>query len=358
MKWPSLPTGEDKPAWAGLFGAAGLGYLFWDPYRNGAPWTEWAWAAATFVVFLCLVALGLIYWSRAQVVLRICAAMVGVAMAYTAYRPAGMVLFVMAAGFAPLAAGDNLRRAAAGVAAIVAIGLVEWHLLRPPSPMPYIIALESLLIGAAITFVLERQRSVKLILQTAERERIARDMHDILGHALSVIALKAELAGRLLARDGERAKAEIADVERLSRDALADVRAAIAGYRAGDLAGELERARTTLETAGITVESDRAPISLPPAHERVLVLVLREAVTNILRHAQARRCRLSLERSAGAYRLEISDDGLGVAQPEGFGMRGIRERVAAVGGDAAWIFDRGTSLSVTLPLALRGSGET
>jgi two-component system sensor histidine kinase DesK len=183
-------------------------------------------------------------------------------------------------------------------------------------------------------------------------------MHDILGHALSVIALKAELAGRLLTRDGERARAEIADVERLSRDALAEVRAAIAGYRGGDLAAELERARATLETAGIAVEADRASISLPVAHERVLALVLREAVTNVLRHAQARRCRLSLERSANAYRLEVSDDGVGVAQPEGFGMRGIRERVAAAGGHANWISERGTRLSVTLPLALRGSGET
>jgi two-component system sensor histidine kinase DesK len=357
MKWPRLPTGEDKPAWAGLFGAAGLAYLFWDPYRDGAPWIDWFWAAVTCAVFFALVTLGLIYWSKRRVLQRLCVAMILVAVAYSAYRPAGMVLFVLAAGFAPLAVGGGLRQSAAAVGGIVLLSLAEWHLLRPPSPMPYIIALESFLVGAAITFVRERQRAVKLILQTAERERIARDMHDILGHALSVIALKAELAGRLLERDAARARGEIADVERLSRNALTEMREAIAGYRGGDLAAEFERARTTLATAGIAVDSERPAIPMPAAHERVLALVLREAVTNILRHAQARRCRLSLEQIDGVYRLEVSDDGRGVAAPEGLGMRGIRERVAAVGGAAAWISERGTRLSVTLPVELRAPHE-
>jgi two-component system sensor histidine kinase DesK len=88
-----------------------------------------------------------------------------------------------------------------------------------------------------------------------------------------------------------------------------------------------------------------------------LALVLREAVTNVLRHAQARRCRLSLEQVGDVYRLEVSDDGRGVAAPEGLGMQGIRERVAAVGGAAAWITERGTRLSVTLPVELHAPRE-
>lgn len=358
MKWPKLPTGEERPAWAGLFGAAGLAYLFWDPYRNGASAVEWFWTSATFLVFFALVTLGLIYWSKRRVMLRIWIAMLVVAIAFAAYRPGGMVLFVMAAGFAPHAVARSLRQSAAAIAGVILLSLAEWHLLRPPSPMPYIIALESFLLGASIAFILERQLAIKRILQAAERERIARDMHDILGHVLSVIALKAELVNRLLEHDVARAKNEIGDVERLSRNALSEVREAIAGYRAGDLRAEIERARATLETAGLTVECDRSEFAMPAAHERILALALREAVTNVLRHAQARRCRITLAVVDGAHRLEVSDDGQGTgASPEGLGMRGIRERVAAAGGDAAWTSERGTTLTVTLPMVSSAPGE-
>ena len=135
---------------------------------------------------------------------------------------------------------------------------------------------------------------IEHLAKVAERERIARDLHDLLGHTLSLITLKAELARKLVDRDPQRAKQEMLDVEQTSRAALADVREAISGYRGEGLAAELIRARKTLETAGISVDSDIAELPLTPAQETVLALALREAMTNVVRHAQARRCSVQL----------------------------------------------------------------
>ena len=123
--------------------------------------------------------------------------------------------------------------------------------------------------------------------QAVARERIARDLHDILGHTLSVVILKSELASRLLEQNPVRAKAEIEEVERIARNALTEVREAIVGYRTGDLLAELARCQSTLETAGIIVERHDEIVDLPLAHERALALIVREAVTNIVRHANA-----------------------------------------------------------------------
>lgn len=189
--------------------------------------------------------------------------------------------------------------------------------------------------------------------KTAERERIARDLHDILGHTLSVVVLKSELASRLVEQDAPRARKEIEEVERIARQALGEAREAIAGYRSGDLRAEFERAGKTLTTAGIAVDGDCESVSMPAAHERALALVLREAVTNVIRHAQASRCRMKLSLADGGYRLEVGDDGRGGALREGMGMQGIRERVRALGGTVTWRASspRGTTLVVTVPAA-------
>ncbi len=189
----------------------------------------------------------------------------------------------------------------------------------------------------------------------AERERIARDLHDVLGHTLSIIALKAELAGRLLAQDSEdnraRARSEIADVETTARAALAEVREVIVGYRARGLAAEINAARRTLAAAGVSLDLD-APASLPPLNPEqatVLALALREAVTNIVRHAAATQCRLILGQAAGQWRLEVADNG---AQPrfrEGSGLRGMRERVESLGGTVAFNAANGMQVLVELP---------
>ncbi len=176
------------------------------------------------------------------------------------------------------------------------------------------------------------QDEIEHLARVAERERIARDLHDVLGHTLSVVILKSELASKLIGNDPDRAANEIRDVEQISREALAEVRNAIGGYRAGGLEAELVRAASTLKTAGVAAECQSVHVSLSPAQETVLALAVREAVTNVVRHARARRCLLRLEQVDGNCLLEIQDDGCGGSQGEGNGVRGMRERVEALGG--------------------------
>jgi len=192
---------------------------------------------------------------------------------------------------------------------------------------------------------------IEHLAKVAERERIARDLHDLLGHTLSLITLKAELARKLVDRDPQRAKEEMLDVEHTSRAALADVREAISGYRGQGLAAELVQARKTLETAGITVNAEVSELPLSPAQEKVLALALREAVTNVVRHAQAQQCRVRLQQEKNLCTLEIADNGSGADAPEGNGLRGMRERLEALGGSLQRQTSAGTRLVIQLPLA-------
>ena len=199
------------------------------------------------------------------------------------------------------------------------------------------------------------QEEIEALAAVAERERIARDLHDVLGHTLSVIVLKAELAGRLLQRgeDTSRAAQEIADVERTARSALAEVRETIGGYRARGLAAEMEAARNALTAAGVRFEVEGMPRSgtLRPAEETVLALALREAVTNVVRHAQAQTCKLRFTFQKGRHLLTIEDDGQHTATYEGNGLRGMRERVESLGGTFQLEREHGTRLQIELPSA-------
>ena len=198
--------------------------------------------------------------------------------------------------------------------------------------------------GSNFVFVEQKRADNKLLAaqeenialaSVAERERIARDLHDVLGHTLSVILMKAELAGRLVPLDPERATAEIGDVEQTARFALREIREAIAGYRARGLAAEIEAASRTLDAAGVAMVTEGNPFhaaSLSAQEETALALALREAVTNIVRHASAMTCRLRFIAEAGHRRMVIEDDGPNCVVREGNGLRGMRERIESLGG--------------------------
>ena len=179
-----------------------------------------------------------------------------------------------------------------------------------------------------------------------ERFRIARDLHDLLGHSLTTITVKAGLAARLGDTDPARARQEIAEVERLARQTLGDVRAAVANYRDVTLAGELATGRQLLRAVGITADLPRAVDMVDPAHQELFGWVVREGLTNIVRHAHASSCAIRLSASG----VEITDDGVGGAAPPGNGLSGLRERVAAAGGvvDAGPLEPRGWRLRVQL----------
>jgi two-component system, NarL family, sensor histidine kinase DesK len=193
---------------------------------------------------------------------------------------------------------------------------------------------------------------VRRLAALAERERIGRDLHDLLGHTLSLVALKSELAGKLVERDPLAARRELADVSRVAREALTQVRSAVTGIRAAGLAAELASARLLLEADSIVFRYELSPVLLPPELETVLALCVREAVTNIQRHARARHAGVKLAADGDAALLQIEDDGRGGVLVPGNGLKGMRERVEALGGrlqiDVAQPL--GTRLQVRLPL--------
>ncbi|MFF5178143.1 sensor histidine kinase [Micromonospora sp. NPDC000316] len=170
------------------------------------------------------------------------------------------------------------------------------------------------------------QREIGRLAVAEERARAARDLHDILGHSLTVVAIKAELAGRLIEVDRERAAAEIAEVEGLARAALADVRQTVGAYREVTLAGELAGARSALAAAGIAADLPAELPELPGEWDRLFGWTVREGVTNVVRHSGARCCTIRVRPD----RAEVSDDGRGPSTPDadgaGYGLVGLRER--------------------------------
>src|SRR5688572_23070020 len=175
-------------------------------------------------------------------------------------------------------------------------------------------------------------------------------MHDLLGHTLSVVVLKSELAQKLMSRDPAKALQEMQDVERISRQGLAEVREAITGYRSTGLTAEIEHVRDTLTAAGIDTTIEALPIALAPAQESALTMALREAATNVIRHAAATTCHIRFYAQDGSALMEVQDDGRGGDAPFGNGLTGMRERIQALGGALQRETERGTRLTISVPL--------
>lgn len=196
-----------------------------------------------------------------------------------------------------------------------------------------------------------------------ERERFSRDLHDLLGHTLSVIVVKAEAARRFAAADPAAAAEHAQGIEDIGRTALSQVREAVAGYREAPLRDELEHARQVLGEAGVAVEVRGAETQLPVELERLFARVIREGSTNVMRHADARRCSLLVENVGGEATVEVCDDGTVERgsdvvgdHPAGTGLAGLRERAARLGGVlVAGYEDGGFRLGVSVPVPGAGS---
>jgi two-component system, NarL family, sensor histidine kinase DesK len=202
----------------------------------------------------------------------------------------------------------------------------------------------------------ELRRSQEEILRLAtlaERERIGRDLHDLLGHTLSVVALKSELARKLIDRDIDAARLEISEVERVARDSLAQVRNAVSGIRSTALSSELLAATALLEAQGLKVKCETENVKLPHDRETVLALSLREAATNVRRHSNAKVVTIRLRKEAAAVVMEVVDDGRGGRIIPGNGLNGMRERLDTVGGSLSlWPNPAGgTLLRASIPMA-------
>ena len=200
------------------------------------------------------------------------------------------------------------------------------------------------------------EEEIKRLAAIAERERISRDLHDLLGHTLSTITLKSALAGRLAAADPERAGQEMREVEGISRDTLDQVREAVRGYRGSGLAEEISGIRKTLETADIGFHMEVEPVDLAPEQESALALALRESATNVLRHSGATEVRAAIRAEGTDIVLTIADNGQGGGS-EGNGLSGIRLRMQALGGTFSRVTEEGTTLTVRLPKSIPNSTE-
>jgi two-component system sensor histidine kinase DesK len=213
----------------------------------------------------------------------------------------------------------------------------------------------------------------RLAAVTEERLRIARDLHDLLGHNLSLIALKSELAGRLIGTVPDRAAVEMHDIEHVARNALQEVREAVAGYRQPTLASELHNAREILAAAGLaySAQSDAAVLKeLAPEAEATLAWAVREGVTNVIRHSRAHHCAIRVTCDETSARVDVSDDGRRSVLPDataatgalasarsGHGLCGLAERVEALGGhfQAGTRLEGGFRLTVSVPMVPRAA---
>ncbi|HEV2539806.1 MAG TPA: sensor histidine kinase [Frateuria sp.] len=289
------------------------------------------------------------------------AGMAGTGLALWLANPFGFVLLLLSA--VVLAFSPSWRRWLAGVAVMGMLALGKAWLYGDTLSTALWVVMAGLFGGfsnVAYMYSVRKdaelrlsQADVRRLATLAERERIGRDLHDLLGHTLSLVALKSELARRLALAEPARAQREMEEVERVARHALTEVRAAVTGMRRSDLAAELVSARLMLEASGVALEGELpARTDLPEHIEAPLALVLREAVTNIHRHARASRARVAIAIGDHGIDMQIGDNGRGGLAAHGNGVSGMRERVRALGGTLSIDspLRRGTVLSLHVPL--------
>jgi two-component system, NarL family, sensor histidine kinase DesK len=370
----------EMPGWAQYIWLIYLGFLFTPFLAAGHDW-RWLWPTLlTIPVFLFLYVRifrafrGSVPPGAAALPEVLAIAVMGYALALVNDSANTYLIYCMAV--MPFTI-SGFRRLVFAMALLLSIYALELWMLGF-RPLLFGITTVVSIAAAVSNYMMLRNRRHNLALQAAsekvhrmarvaERERISRDLHDLLGHTLSLIAIKSELAAKLLDRDRAAASREVVDVMNIAREALKQVRTAVIGIRAAALEGELASARALLETANVrlTYESDGAV--LPADVESALAMIVREAVTNIQRHAGARHAQIEVlldERGAGraidgerGVVLRVRDDGCGGIAAHGNGLAGIRERVRSLGGTLELDSPpgKGTVLKVRVPLAAPAS---
>lgn len=200
----------------------------------------------------------------------------------------------------------------------------------------------------------QANEKIKELVKREERTRIARDLHDTLGHTLSLITLKSQLVNRLIVKNPERAQQEAKEIEQTSRAALKQVRELVSNMRASTIEEELLAAEAILKTAGIHVEIQQDPelVTIPPLIHNIVGLCLREAVTNVIKHSQAAGCWITIARTAAGLYCSVRDDGVGLSasQAGGNGLKGIEERLVLIDGTLTLSDEQGTLFIIEVPI--------
>ena len=315
-------------------------WLFLTPLFDRRGFPHWMWPTfASYAVFLVLYHHA--YYRSRRHLLACSLGIAALGLAVVPFNAGAQSYLIYACAFLAFVARPPV--AVAWMVGVLAAFSVAWVWIDWPWLYLFSVWVVSLAVGLMNISFLRRAQAdtalklshdeVRRLARVAERERIGRDLHDLLGHTLSLVALKADLAGRLVERDPARARHEIDEVARVSREALAQVRRAVTGIRAAELAAELASAHLLLETDGVCLSYRLPEESLPPVLETALALTVREAVTNIQRHAGARQVWVEITRTDERAELCVRDDGRGGDIVPGNGLQGMRERLEALGGE-------------------------
>lgn len=335
-------------------------WLFLTPFYADRYQDTWLWPTlSSYAVFLFL--FQRFHYDHARRRLAYALAIGALGFALLPYNPGSQSYVIYACAFFPFCMGT--RKSLLAIVVLLAAYALAWSAVDIPMIYMSSAVIAGLVVGVFNIGMLQKLRSeaqlrlsheeVRRLAALAERERIGRDLHDLLGHTLSLVALKSNLASRLIGHDPAAARKEMDDVSDVARDALAQVRRAVSGIRAAGLAAELASARLLLESDGVRFSYEMGEVALSAEQETVLALAVREAVTNIQRHARADGASVSLRSADQAISLRIQDNGRGGAIVPGNGLCGMRERIESLGGrlrvDATP--GQGTRVEVTLPVA-------
>jgi two-component system sensor histidine kinase DesK len=336
-----------------------LGFLFLPFLSQPA---RIAWVLPTLISIPIFLAVYLhAYYKGATVTKTLAVALIGFALAPV--NPYATVYLIYSAALAPFA--FSIRRALLYTTAMIAVYSLECVFTHTPLTVLALTALLSFAtcIGCYVWIETDRKNAVirtsheeiRRLATLAERERIGRDLHDLLGHTLSLIAIKSELAEKLVRRDVESAAREIAEVRAIAREALKEVRTAVSGFRAAALEGELAAARALLGSSGVALTAPKLDVALPSDVESGMAMIVREAVTNIHRHSGAQHAAIEIHNDTDAVVLVVRDDGKGGIVRHGNGLTGIGERVRSLAGtlDIESSPGQGTVVSARLPLPAR-----
>ncbi|ANM31989.1 hypothetical protein ABI59_00620 [Acidobacteria bacterium Mor1] len=348
---------SDELGWTPYLWLIYLSFLYFSWFfRSDVTRLEVGMTVTSTIIFLPLYFYG--FWNRGM---RGLIAIIGIALLGAIVGPinwGASCYFIYAAGF--IGQFNRIRPALLTLAGLHAVVIVETLAMDLPFPFWAPPLLFGSIVGAANYYFSQQARKrvqlrlgqdeVRRLAAMAERERIGRDLHDLLGHTLSLITIKSELAQRLFERDPEAAQRELHDIEQVSRKAMEEVREAVSGYRAVGLASELANARLALEAHDVRFDYRFDARPLPTEADQTLALVLREAVTNVVRHAQAESCRVRFRREGSEGVLEVSDDGRNATLDEGHGLTGMRERLDRLGGSLELQTGERTLLRARLPL--------
>jgi two-component system sensor histidine kinase DesK len=357
-RWRLLPDNKEL-SWTPYAWLTYLPTFLMEPIARtrAGEYTALHWTLTVLGLIAFLISYFYGYWARGNRVTAVAAFQTLLGIAFAPINVGSFVFFIYAGSFA--AQLDNERRALQHIFAITLLAAATALWIEAP-PFFWLGGVLITLIISAVNWHYARysrtQRRLRRaedeihhLAAVAERERIARDLHDVLGHTLSLIVLKSELASRLAERDPQRAAREIADVEAVARKALQDVRETIRGFRP-TLADEVVRAQSLLQAAGISSAVERSELSIDKGREETLAFALREGATNVARHSRATQCRIVVAQNNGTATLAIEDNGKAQQIVEGSGMRGMRERVEAYGGDVSYELNDGFKLRVTVPV--------